>query len=64
MRSMQDGLSGFLKHVGLFNMIVRLYLEQKVLIAESSTTALKPPKSKGRSYLVKHKSVLLLNYAR
>ena len=24
MRSMQEGLSGFLKHVGLFNMLVRL----------------------------------------
>ena len=43
---MQDGLSGFLKHVGLFNMLVRLQPEQKFLIAESSIPALKSPMNK------------------
>ena len=41
---MQEGLSGFLKHVGLFIVLVRLKLEQKLLTDESSTPALKSPK--------------------
>ena len=42
-RSMQEGLSGFLKHVGLFIILVRLKLEQKFLTNESSTPALTLP---------------------
>ena len=38
---MQEGLSGFSKHVGLFIILVRLKLEQKFLTDESSTPALK-----------------------
>ena len=38
---MQEGLSGFLKHVGFFIMLARLKLEQKFLTDESSTPALK-----------------------
>ena len=52
-RSMQEGFSGFLKHVGLLIILVRLKLEQKSLIEESSTPALKSPKNRSWSYLVK-----------
>ena len=40
-RIIQEGLSGFLKHVGLFIILVRLKLEQKFLTDESLTPALK-----------------------
>ena len=42
---MQEGLSGFLKRVGLFIILVRLKLEQKFLTDKSSTT-LKSPKKR------------------
>ena len=43
---MQESLSGFLKHKGLLIILVRLKLEQKFLIYQSSTPALKSLKEK------------------
>ena len=43
---MQEGFSGFLKHVGLFIVLVKLKLEQKFLTDESSTSTLKSPKKR------------------
>ena len=63
-RSMQEGLSRFLKHVGLFIILIRLKLEQKLLIDESSTPALKSPEKRSLSYLVRYRSMFLLNSAR
>ena len=45
-RFMQKGLLGFLKHVGMFIILVRLELEQKFLADESSTPALKLSKKR------------------
>ena len=45
MRSKQEGFSGFVKHVGLLIILVRLQLEQKFLTDESSAPALKSPKN-------------------
>ena len=50
---MQEGLSGFLKLVALFVVLVRLKLEQKFLTDESSTPAVKSPKKRNWSYLVR-----------
>ena len=44
---MPEGLSGFLKHVDLFIILVRLKPEQKFLTDESSTPASKSHKEKG-----------------
>ena len=60
---MQEGWSGFLKRVGLFIILVRLKLEQKFLTDKSSTT-LKSPKKRSWSYLVRYRSMVLLNSAR
>ena len=46
-RSMPEGLSGFLKHVDLFIILVRLKPDQKFLTDESSTPASKSRKEKG-----------------
>ena len=64
MRSKQEGFSGFVKHVGLLIILVRLQLEQKFLTDESSAPALKSPKNRSYSYLVRYRSVLLLSSAR
>ena len=61
---MQEGLSGFLKHVGFFIMHARLKLEQKFLTDESSTPTLKSPEKRSCSYLVRYRSMFLLNSAR
>ena len=52
MRSMREGLSGILKHVGLLFMLVRIQQEHKFLMDESSTPAFKSPKKISWSYLV------------
>ena len=63
-RSVQEGLSGFLKHVGLLFILARLKLEQKFLTDESSTPALKSPKKRSWSYLVRYRSMFLLRSAK
>ena len=63
-RSMKKGLPGFLKHVALFTILVRLKLEQKFLTDESLTPALKSPKKRSWSYLLRYRSMFLLNSAR
>ena len=60
-RSIQDSLFGFLSHVGLFTILVRLKLLQKFLTDMSFILALKSPKNRRCLYLEVHKSVLLLN---
>ena len=61
---MPEGLSGFLKHVDLFIILVRLKPDQKFLTDESSTPASKSRKEKGWSYLVRYRSKFLHNSAR
>ena len=46
MRSIQEGFSIFLKHVGLSITLVKLWLEQRFWTDESSTPALKLPKNR------------------
>ena len=45
-RPMQEGLSEFLKYVGLFIILVSLKLEQKFVTDEPSTPALKLPEKR------------------
>ena len=52
MRSMREGLSGILKHVGLLFILVRIQQEHKFLMDESSTPDFKSPKKISWSYLV------------
>ena len=52
MRSMREGLSGILKHVGLLFILVRIQQGHKFLMDESSTPAFKSPKKISWSYLV------------
>ena len=64
MRSMLERSSGYLKDMGLFIILVRLNLEQKFLTDESSIPALKLPKKRSWSYLVRYRSMFLLNSER
>ena len=51
-RSIHDGFSGFLKHVGLFTKSCKDYLSQKVPIADSDNAELKSPTIRKFSYFV------------
>ena len=56
MRSTREGFSGVLKHIGLLILFVRLSLEQIFLTEKSSAPALKSPKNRILSYLLRYRS--------